>query len=163
MHEELRQSHHQLLAVIMNVRQMNYVCMKKVNTKLNFSRFFPLFLIRIYHYAWWHLSCSSWLCECIAHTWRSTKLRLICVRESVHVCVQITQKDSFLLASLYSFWYSLWQISVRGDFICWFIWGQQCDINILCVFWVACFLWLFKEILAWECKMKWEEWFISSS
>lgn len=72
-------------------------------------------------------------------------------------------KDSFLLASLYSFWCSLWQISVRGDFVCWFIWGQQCDINILYVFWVICFLWLFKEILTWECKMKWEEWFISSS
>lgn len=65
---------------------------KKLIQNWIFPGFFHLFLFQIYHYAWWHLCCSNWLCECVAHTWRSTKLRLLCVHESVRVCVQITQK-----------------------------------------------------------------------
>lgn len=132
---------------------------------MRFSRLFHSCLFQIFHYVLWHLSCSGLLSECAVHTWKSTKLKTpcVCACVSLHACMQITQKDSFLLASLYSFWCLLWQISVRGDFLCWFIWGQLYDINILHVFRVACFLWLFKEILTWEGEMKWEWWFLSCS
>lgn len=111
---------------------------KKVNINLKFSRLFHLCVFQIYYCLWWHLSCSNLLPEYLARTWKSTKLKLVCVCVcmcvSVHRCMQITQKDSFLLVSLYSFWCLLWQISVRRDFVCWFICEANCMTLIYCIF-----------------------------
>lgn len=72
----------------------------------------------------------------IAHMWKSTKLWMGCVCMCVfgHTCVQIAQQGSFLLVSLYSFWCLLWQISVRRDFVCWFISEASCMTFIYWMF-----------------------------
>lgn len=163
MHEK-RRYYQQPVALIKSARQRNniYWYLKNVNIKLKFSRLFHSCLLQIYHYLWWHLGCSNLLSECIAHTWKSTMLKMVwvCMRVSVHACLQITQKDSFLLVSLYSFWCLLWQISVRGDFVCWFICEANCMTLIYCIFfeWPA-----FCDCLktSWARRVKLNEWVIS--
>lgn len=146
------------------VKEQNILILKKADKKLTFSGLFHSHLFQIYFYLWWHLGCSNLLSECIAHIWKITKVKMggegVCMRVSVHACMQITQKDSYLLVSLYSFWCLLWQISVRGDFVCWFICEANCMMLIHCMLfeWPA-----FCDYLkrSWSRRVKLNEWVIS--